>query len=496
MDSPESDSLIESNKSSSKNSILTLSTFTEPRVRVNTRFFSRSTFVRITDFSTLPFWKKAIFLLIISLSCLVNVSCSSFFFPFYPNYAEDIKNVGPEIIGNQFGLLYFLVFIFCLTFGVFIKIIGPKFLYFCGYLILTVSMFLFAFIDRMVPILFAVYSFVLIITLAIGIAAVYTSSYSIGMALFPNHQNTVLAFIDTISGIGYVVSPIIGGALYDNTGWFWSWAVHSALALICTIIALIFLPLIKIESIQADSFSDYLNIFRLIPNVNILAVIIVNLVVTMCWSYQYNSLGPFLERTYGVSYVTIGYVMALPNLSYTILLPIVGIISERKGARIFILLSLPVHMVGLILTPPIYYIFQDRSRVPRPSVNTSIFPVPENNLTVNYIAITFFAQLLLGVGYTLAYGAMYVDMDKHVPQKLKKKLNNVPEILSSIRIATYFLANGVGPIVSGFLEPVLSFDDETLIFILALIATFLLFTPLSIWNMIYPKFLRKKIFQD
>ena len=30
------------------------------------------------------------------------------------------------------------------------------------------------------------------------------------MALFPSNQNTVLAIIDTIAGIGYVVDPIIG----------------------------------------------------------------------------------------------------------------------------------------------------------------------------------------------------------------------------------------------------------------------------------------------
>ena len=358
---------------------------------------------------------------------------------------------------------------------------------------MTVSMFLFAFLDWTTTTWFVVYSFALIFTFSISQAAVYTSSYSIGMSLFPSNQNTVLAIIDTIAGIGYVVGPIIGGLLYGYVGWFGSWAVTAGLAFICVICALIFLPFIKIDRIEGESIKDYLNIFRLLPNINLASIICVILVVTISWSYQYNSLGPFLERTYHMSYETIGYVMSVPNISYTLLLPIIGIASEKVGGRVFILLSLPVQMLALLFTPPLYYIFQDRAYHTRESVNVSILPLPDNPLGKDYSGVTYLGQALLGIGYTLAYGAMYVDMDRKTPDKLKKKLNNLPEILSSIRISSYFLANGLGPILSGYLESVLSFDDQTLIFIFVLIASFLLFTPLTVWNVVYTRIVRKRV---
>ena len=488
-------SLIISDQTPPRDSIVSISTISETRARSATRIISRSILVHVSDSTTAPFWKRALLLSVISLNCIAPVHCSSFFFPFFPIVAEDDKLVSPSLVGNLFGVLYFLVFFFCLLFGVFIKVLGPKFLYFTGFLVMTVVMFLFAFLDRTTTTWFVVYSFALIFTFSISLAAIYTSSYSIGMGLFPNNQNTVLAIIDTVAGIGYVVGPIIGGLLYDNVGWFGSWTVTAALTLFCLINSLVFLPFIKIDNIEGESIKDYLNIFRLIPNVNLASIIGVNLVVTICWSYQYNSLGPFLERTYHLSYQTIGYVMSVPNISYTILLPIIGIASEKLGGRVFIWLSLPVQMLALVFTPPLYYIFQDRAHHTRASVNASIFPLPHNSLERDYIGVTYLGQALLGVGYTLAYGAMYVDMDRKTPAILKKKLSNLPEILSSLRISSYFFANGIGPIISGYLESVLSFDDQTVIFIFVLIASFVLFTPLTIWNIVYPRVVRKRAFK-
>ena len=489
----EKDSLMEQSVSSEesidRSSIVSVSSLTQSRLRTKTRFFFKATLVKM---SSLPFWIRVLYLFLISISCTFTINCSTMFFPFYPNYAEDFKNVSPFIIGNITGLLYFVVFIFCILFGIFIKTLGPKFLFFTGYLVLSVSLFLYGFLDRVDTFWFIFYSYILTVTMSIGLAAIYTSSYSLGMALFPKNQNTVLAIIDTIGGIGYIIGPIEGGLLYANFGWSWTWIINSILMLVCTIFSLIYLPLIKIDKVESESLKDYLNIFRIIPNINVLAVIFVNLVITICWSYQYTSLGPFLERTYNSTSETIGYVFSVPNISYTVLLPIIGIVSERIGARFFIWLSLPVQLIALILTPPMYYLFPNRFHFPRDTVNISLFSLPESTNTTSYIGVTFIGQFLIGVGYTLTFGAMYVDMENNLSKKLKKKLNNLPEILSSVRISSYFLANGMGPIVSGILEPVLSFDDETMIFIFLIIATFLFFTPLSIWNIIYSQIKRKK----
>ena len=454
-----------------------------------------TTVVKAVDSSSLPFWKRALFLFIISITLGVSIHCTNILLPFYPIYSEDVKSVSPRIVGAVFGTLSFLVFFFSIIFGMFIDLFGPKFLYFSGNLVVTGTLFLFGFIDKMSPFWFDLYSFLFIVNFSYGLAAVSISSYSICMFLFPRNHNTVLALIDSISGVGFITGPIVGGLLYGNTSWLSTFSINTAIMLLCTVASLLLLFFLKLDSVQGESLTNYLNIFRLLPNPNIIAVIIVNIVLTLSWSYQYTSLGPFLERTYNSSTSTIGYALSTPNISYILLLPIIGVISERFGSRFFIWISIPIQICALILTPPLYYIFLDRAFVTRESVNinASLIPVHENNVHNNYIFVTFIGQVLVGTGYTLAYGPMYVDMKQHISEELRTKLVNLPEILSSIRMATFFLANGLGPMSSGFIESGLSFDDETFIFILILMATFVFFTILSFANFMFKR--RKSYFK-
>ena len=452
--------------------------------------------IKLENSCETPFCKKILHLLIISLSLLIAINCSTMFSPFFPNYAESDKSVEPEVVGNITGIMYFGIFAFCIVFGIFIKVLGPKFLYLSGYLTLGSSLFLFGLLNRTNTFWFIFYSFVLIIVMSYSMAAIYTASYSIGMALFPNNHNTVLSMVDTISGIGYITGPIVGGLIYDHLGWFWAYTINAVFVLFAFITAIFLLPVLKIEKIESENVKDYLNIFRLLPNINILSVVVVNMVVTIGWSYQYTSLGPFLERTYNSSSETIGYVFSVSNIGYTLLLPIIGIVSEKAFSRVFIWLSLPVLIISLILTPPLYYIFTDRYYVPRPSIKKTLLPLPHNLSKTNYLSATIIGHILVVVAFTLAYGPMYVDMKRNVPEKTRRKLSNLPEVLSSIRIATYFLATGLGRIIPGIIEQEYSFDDETLIFIFAAILAFVIFTPLSIVNLIFDIFKRKKLTLD
>ena len=492
METEESDKLVPDDAST----IVSIKSITNSKVRTTTRYFQSSSPVKLANSARIPLFKRLIFLLVISFSCLAAINCSNMFFPFFSNFAESNKLVEPDVIGNIVGILYFGVFAFCIIFGIFIKRLGPKYLYFSGYLILSSALFLFGFIDRMNTTWFIVYSFILIIVMSYSLAAIYTASYSIGMALFPNNQNTVLAVIDTIAGVGYTTGPIFGGLIFDKFGWFWVYFANAIFVFVGCVISIFLLPFIKIEKVESESIMDYLNIFRLLPNINILSVMLVNMVITIGWSYQYTSFGPFLERTYNSSSETIGYVFAVPNISYTILLPILGILSERTVSRLFIWLSLPVLIIALILTPPLCYIFTDRPFVQRPGINTTLLPLSPSTSDTNYLSVTVIGQILIGAAYTLAYAPMYVDMKRNVSEKTKKKLSNLAEVLSSIRIGTYFLANGMGPIISGIIEENLSFDDETFIFILVACATFLIFTPLSIGNVIFVFLKRRKLSLD
>ena len=65
--------------------------------------------------------------------------------------------------------------------------------------------------------LFVVLSMVLRIFLASGNAARLTSSFVITAIVFPTMLSTMLGMLETTVGIGLMIGPAVGGALYEVT---------------------------------------------------------------------------------------------------------------------------------------------------------------------------------------------------------------------------------------------------------------------------------------
>lgn len=94
--------------------------------------------------------------------------------------------------------------------------IGPKLLFNGGILTTGTCAILFGLLDKVeghYP--FIILSFVIRIVEALGNAAFLTASFAIIAKEFPDNVATTFASLETFFGLGLIVGPTVGGALYQ-----------------------------------------------------------------------------------------------------------------------------------------------------------------------------------------------------------------------------------------------------------------------------------------
>jgi len=100
--------------------------------------------------------------------------------------------------------------------------IGPKLLFNGGILTTGTCAIFFGLLDKVnghYP--FIILSFVIRIVEAMGNAAFLTASFAIIAKEFPNNVATTFASLETFFGLGLIVGPTVGGALYQVKYFLW-----------------------------------------------------------------------------------------------------------------------------------------------------------------------------------------------------------------------------------------------------------------------------------
>ncbi|XP_055872055.1 MFS-type transporter SLC18B1-like isoform X2 [Biomphalaria glabrata] len=135
--------------------------------------------------------------------------------PFFPREATK-KGVSSTLIGLVFSCYQLVIVLTSPLIGNFITQIGAKFTYVIGIMLAGVCAILFGFLGQGPPgTPFIVMSFLVRAVEAIGVAAFSTASFAIVSNEFPYHIGSVFATLETCVGIGLMIGPTIGGALYE-----------------------------------------------------------------------------------------------------------------------------------------------------------------------------------------------------------------------------------------------------------------------------------------
>ncbi|KAH9489975.1 hypothetical protein Btru_035420 [Bulinus truncatus] len=121
--------------------------------------------------------------------------------------------------------------------------LGPRFLFISGLLIAGVCAVLFGTLDRCPPgTPFIVISFACRCVEALGFSAFLTAGFAIISSEFPKNVGTVFALLETADGIGLMVGPAIGGALYELGGFGLPFYVIGVLTVANGIVMIFLLP--------------------------------------------------------------------------------------------------------------------------------------------------------------------------------------------------------------------------------------------------------------
>ena len=117
-----------------------------------------------------------------------------------------------------------------LLFGRYLSAIGPRFLYIAGILLGASCTMLFGAL-QWCPWgeVFFWTAMACRIVEATGCSMCQTASYAIVASEFPDRMASIIGLLESVAGIGFMVGPTIGGALYDLGGFYLPFIVIGAL---------------------------------------------------------------------------------------------------------------------------------------------------------------------------------------------------------------------------------------------------------------------------
>ncbi|KAG7163415.1 MFS-type transporter SLC18B1-like [Homarus americanus] len=186
--------------------------------------------------------RQWITLVVFSLAQFCNAVCVSLQAPFYPAEAEK-KGATPSQYGLVFGIFELTVFLVSPIYGRYMSKWGPKFINNAGIFTVSVMCILFGFLDRMNDTAtFIGFSFAVRIVEALGNAAFVTSAFSIIANEFPKNVGSAFATMETFFGVGLIVGPTVGGALYELGGYTLPFVSLGVVLLLAAILTSCLLP--------------------------------------------------------------------------------------------------------------------------------------------------------------------------------------------------------------------------------------------------------------
>ncbi|XP_076270313.1 MFS-type transporter SLC18B1-like isoform X2 [Rhynchophorus ferrugineus] len=181
-------------------------------------------------------------LIVIGMSDFFNALCVALQAPFYPAEAER-KGCTATEYGLVFGIFEFVVFLVSPLYGQHLNKIGPKITFNGGIYTTGICAILFGLLDKVEGrYAFITLSFVIRIIEAMGNAAFLTASFAIIAKEFPDNVATTFASLETFFGLGLIVGPTVGGALYQVGGYTLPFAVMGSALFASAVLAAFILP--------------------------------------------------------------------------------------------------------------------------------------------------------------------------------------------------------------------------------------------------------------
>ncbi|CAG5122705.1 unnamed protein product [Candidula unifasciata] len=206
--------------------------------------------------------------------------------------------------------------------------LGAKFVYTCGMMVAGSTSILFGFLDKGPSgTIFVVMSFLVRTVEALGVSAFSTASFAIISNEFPNHIASVFATLETCIGIGLMVGPTIGGALYEVGGFGLPFWVVGVIIIINGLAIFTCLPPPKESGTKQQG-----TVFSLLKS----SMVWVTMMCIMVGSSGIGFLDPTLSNhleQFGLSTILIGLFFVIVPGIYAVTAPLWGYLSDTKDIQ-------------------------------------------------------------------------------------------------------------------------------------------------------------------
>jgi len=374
----------------------------------------------------------------LAITHFCNGLCVSLQAPFYPNEAEK-KGASATEYGLVFGIFELTVFIVSPIIGKYLPKIGVS-KAFSGGISITGSMCVaFGLLNKIDDCrTFIALSFLIRIFEACGNSAFLSSSFTLVAQMFPSSVSTVFGLVEMSFGIGMILGPTVGGALYEVGGFTIPFAVLGAVLIVQAIISTQTLPKIKQEcSSNDDSMSNY-GILQAIQIPSILLAIF----SVFSASIAVGALQATLERhldQFHLSPMHVGMFFMLYGGAYALLNPFWGWMADKVSSKLVIFIGAFLLGLGFLL----------------------IGPVPGIGLQTTY-PLCIVSVIIAGIGLGAQLVAAFSEAQRSaVTEGFPDNLSTYA-MISSLWTSSFALGAFVGPTASGALYDTVGFPWSTL----------------------------------
>ncbi|KAJ4447889.1 hypothetical protein ANN_09898, partial [Periplaneta americana] len=359
--------------------------------------------------------------------------------------------------GLVFGIFELVVFIISPIYGQHLNRIGPKFLFNGGIFTTGACAILFGLLDRVDGhYAFIVLSFLIRIIEAMGNAAFLTASFAIIAKEFPDNVATTFASLETFFGLGLIVGPTVGGALYQVGGYTMPFAVMGSSLFLAAIMTAFVLPEHSEPQEDAEQGTSLLQVLK-IPGVLLAASSII--VTSMSIGFLQATLEPHL-RQFDLSPVILGLMFVINGGTYAITAPCWGWLCDKKlTPKIATVIGCLLIIFGFMLVGPAPFI---------------------PGSTILWVCIIGLVSHGLGIAAQLVASftdALRTSINYGFPNNLETY-----GLISGLWTSTFALGAFVGPSIAGILYDSVGFRNGTMFVVLlhvlvaVLVLVFLCFT--------------------